>query len=503
MQGGADRARRSDPDGPRSPISVHDLLARHARPAAPDERPQPGAAGSPQRRRPAAQNGQPGATRAAERPAPERAGEPPRRAAPIANGSTARTPPGRSDGPTRPRSPQPGRPPGDHRPGRRPRARPGGRRPSDARRTPAPGTRDSATIATPAARPGARPGPDAPRTNGHRGRTPPDRRRRPTGPGQPSARIPTSDTRRTAPIRRGARRVDRPHRAPTPGRPRRARPATRPGTPRPVRPARTSPAAGPDAATVAIPRDTAVAAPTGPATARTAADRTPTPEPAGAGAGRIEADDLPDASDLDVLEIRPRRRLPKARMLAGLLALAVFGATAYGWGGKAWLGSGIAQVAALEPEFRPDRRRGRAARGHQRVDRGRRNGAGRRRGHPRGGARPGRGRLADRALVPARSGDQPAGVHGLGPGHPLLLRPAGAGRRPRAAELGVRGRRPAVRHPRRAAAERHRDHRLPRHRREPDRTRSRTPSAGWPCACPGRWTTACWARSRGSRAGPR
>ena len=36
-------------------------------------------------------------------------------------------------------------------------------------------------------------------------------------------------------------------------------------------------------------------------------------------------------------------------MLAGLLALAVFGATASGWAGKTWLNSGITRVAALDP----------------------------------------------------------------------------------------------------------------------------------------------------------
>ena len=116
-----------------------------------------------------------------------------------------------------------------------------------------------------------------------------------------------------------------------------------------MQPATTSPAGRPDAATVAIPRDTAAAAPTGPATTRATADRPLLPKPPAREPAGIEVDGIPDPPDLDVLEIRPRRRLPKARLLAGLLALAVFGATAYGWGGKAWLGSGIAQVAALEP----------------------------------------------------------------------------------------------------------------------------------------------------------
>ena len=80
---------------------------------------------------------------------------------------------------------------------------------------------------------------------------------------------------------------------------------------------------------------------------------------------------------------------------------------------------------------------------------------------------------------PRDAGGQPAGVHGAGTRGPAPtpteIVPAAA-RAP--LRLGVRRRRPAVRHPGRAAAERHRDHRLPRHRREPDRARSRTPLGG-------------------------
>jgi LCP family protein required for cell wall assembly len=336
VQGGADRARRSDPDGPRSPISVHDLLARHARPAAPDHNAAPRDSRS---KRPTAQNGQPGATRAPERPATERAGGPLRRAAPLPNGSAARTPSGRSDGPT-------GR--GARNPAARaattgpdPTTGTAGRSSTERR---GPDTRPAVpNNATPATRPGARLGTDAPQTNGAAA-VRPDRRRRPTGPGQPAARTPTSDS--SAPPRPVGARERRPAAPRTEAR--RTPPgqaATRPGAARPVRPTRTSP----DPATVALPRDTAVAAPTGTAATRATADRTPISSPPAREPAGIQVDGIPDAPDLDVLEIRPRRRLPKARVLAGLLALAVFGATAYGWAGKAWLGSGIAQVAALEP----------------------------------------------------------------------------------------------------------------------------------------------------------
>lgn len=45
---------------------------------------------------------------------------------------------------------------------------------------------------------------------------------------------------------------------------------------------------------------------------------------------------------------QPGRRPTPFRALAALLALVVFGATAFGWAGKSWLGAGIPRVAALD-----------------------------------------------------------------------------------------------------------------------------------------------------------
>ena len=404
MEGGADRARRSDPDGPR----LTDLRARPAGPT----RPSRGAdtttrhRGDARSKRPTAQNGQPGATRAPDgRRRNGRAGRA-GAAAPLAErfgGAHVVRP--ESTGPPA-AGPQPGSPRGDDRPGPdhgrgRPVVNPASRAGHPPR---CPEQRHPGDPSRRSARPRTHPRRTVPRPYAR------DRRRRPTGPGQPAAPHPDQRQQRASPTRRGAPSVDRPRRAPKPGGPRRARPRPgpaprarcgRPGHPRPGN-------------RRACPRDTAVAAPTGAAATRVTADRTPISSPPARGrrAG-IQVDEHPP--------MRPTWTSWRSGPGGGCRRPGCWPACSpsrlrrdgLGWAGKAWLGSAIAQVAALEPGsdaiVDADAQRGR----RERADRGGPNGA-----RPRGAATT----LAVVAHVPAGGGsltvlsfptdsrDQPAGL---------------------------------------------------------------------------------------------
>ena len=174
----------------------------------------------------------------------------------------------------------------------------------------------------------------------------------------------------------------------------------------------------------------------------------------------------------------PRRRSTPLRLLAGAVAITVFAATAFGWAAQAWLDSAITRVGALDPtaDLIVDAAAQHGDRNVLIVATG--SGAGGPTDTITLAHLPDGGGPLTVLGFPSNLRGRPTAVRALGSGHPQLRRADRAGRRPDPAEFGVRARRPAVRHPGGAAAQRHRGHRLPRGRRRPARRGHRRPRRG-------------------------